>query len=340
MSSRQHEEESITGKAARLALMGITSAGVGSALGHGLDGLFPGADPVDVTGLHGAQVDDGSVLHHGPSEGGDLLDRPSAGYMAHSSAGNGLELQQDGDVSQIARDIDKAGTFTIDGQEISVLDYVPGGDYVQMAAGNVNPSQLAMGLLHHGMERQMRMGEDISEVQGEDGTVEVGLMVARGQSSGVATEAGMQNGQDHEENALVMEEGFGRGEDASADTVVITSARGSGSVAKGPDADQNARDMESLALQHRMDLDTAVQTSDQQTVHTQMHAHGRTLEVETNFEATAPDNREEREEAAEHVQDVAHSAMTETESSRPDMHFRSRVMAHLDAQARDEGISI
>ena len=76
MTSKQPESGTIPGNLARMGIMGVTTAGVGSTVAHGLDGAFPDVDGVDVTGLHGGSIDSGSVLHPGPLEGGEALDRP------------------------------------------------------------------------------------------------------------------------------------------------------------------------------------------------------------------------------------------------------------------------
>jgi hypothetical protein len=338
MTSRQHESEGLIGKAVKLGVKGVVMASTGSTLAHGLDGAFPNDAGVDVTGMNGSQIDSGSVLHHGPSEGGELLDRPSAGYLAHASTDSGVALTHDMDVSTIARDINDAGTFSTGSGSVSVMDYLPGGDMVQLAAGQVDPSQIAMGMLQQGMERQMADG-------GATGTTATG---------GVAMDpSGIQDVTTSEPGArttegIVPQEGMSGG--TAAATGGTAAATGGGTAAAiaaarsfgghVPDADENARDMEALAFQHRLDLDTAVETSDSAHVHTEIHAHGRTLEIDTDFEATAHDNAEERAEAAEHVREATHSPLSEMEHSRPDMHFRSKVHAFLDAASRDEGIGL
>lgn len=344
----QQEGEALIGKLLRMGVMGVATAGVGSALGHSLDGAIPTTGPVDVTGLHGGQIDTGSVMHHGPSEGGELLDRPSAGYMAHSSAGNGLEIQQGHDVSTIARDMDKAGTFTVGDHQIAVLDYMPGGDLLQMAGGSVNPGQMMMSLAQHGLQQQMEQG-------GSDGSVAMidGARMPGVGTGGIASPDGfaasdqgggaVQGGRHVPAESGEHVDGGGIADGQHAIAGITAAGRPRKLDAHGnhiPDADENARDMETLGLQHRMDLDTAVETSDQQRVHTELHAHGRTLEIDTDFEATARSNSEERAEAAEHVEEMIHAPSGEMEHSRPDMHFRSRVQAHLDAAAHDDGMSM
>ncbi len=321
MTSRQHESEGLLGKTVKFGVKGVVMASTGSTLAHGLDGAFPNDAGVDVTGMYGSQVDSGSVLHHGPAEGGELLDRPSGGYLAHASSDSGVALTPGMDVSTIARDINDAGTFSTGSGSVSVMDYLPGGDMVQLAAGQVDPSQIAMGAMQQGMERQMGDGAASSGAMTTGGAVNASG--AGGDASGVPGVAATGD------SAAAV----GGGAAAAA-----AAARSFGGHV--PDADENARDMEALALQHRLDLDTAVETSDRSRVHTEIHAHGRTLEIDTDFEATAPDNAEERAEAAEHVREATHSPLSEMENSKPDMHFRSKVHAFLDAASRDEGISL
>jgi hypothetical protein len=315
------------GRAARMAIMGVASAGTGSTLAHGVDGVLPGSEPVDVTGLSGSHIDSGSVMHHGPVDGGMQIDRPSTGYLAESSVSHGVEMEKGLDVSTIARDVDKAGSMTIDGQTYSVLDYMPGGDFVQMAAGSVNPAQLMMSLGQYGMKRQMESGAP-------------GNVPASGASAG-------QSQSDAARGADGLPIEGASGERSPSEIARQARAGGHEAVAAAraaghhvPDADENARDLERLALQHRLDLDTAVETSDSARVHTEVHAHGRTLEIDTDFEATARSNTEERAEAAEHVMETTHASLSETEHTRPDMRFRSKVQAHLDAAAQDQGLSI
>ena len=340
MTSRQHEAEGLVGKALKMGLMGVTTAATGSTLAHGLDGAFPTDQTVDVTGLNGAHVDTGSTLHHGPEEGGELLERPSAGYMAHASSDTGIEMHQGMDVSTLARNVDQAGTFGVGGDAISVMDYLPGGDMVQMAAGHVDPSQLAMTIAQHGMQQEMSNGG-----MGDVALARDGIGAAGGSDAQTAGHSGVESGSTGPAGSPAGAGGQPGG-DGHAANGAGTAAVGAGVkrvAADGsriPDADEDARDLEALAFQHRMDLDTAVETSDQARVHTQIHAHGRTLEIDTDFEAFAKDNGAERAEAAEHVREAAHSPLSEMEHTRPDMHFRSKVQAHLDAASRDEGMAL
>lgn len=321
--------ETITSQILRHGLLGVASSGVASTYVNGLDEVLH-QEPADVTGLAGAQVDTGSVLHHGPSSGGELLDRPVAGYMAESSAHSGLSVEQStSEVSRIARDLNEAGTFTHDGQSYEVLDYIPGGDFVQIAAGTANPTQIMMTIAQHGIINQMRQ-QDLG-------------------SGGQATEAGGIGDPataPHRGGAIDGARDEGRGRSVAGGQGSASNDGGRSIADAGhddhdlPDADENARDREALMLRHRLDLDTAIETSDQSRVTTEIHAHGRTLTIDTEFEARAQDNSEERAEAEDHVHEASRAATEETENSAPDMHFRSKVQAHLDAASRDDGMAI
>lgn len=268
---------------------------------------------LDITGSNGSYVGDGSIIYQGPQAGGDLMDRPLSGYLAHSSAAEGIELERTMDMTTIARNIDSAGTFTVDGQKISVLDYIPGGDIVQATSGNVDPAKLIIELAHYGSVNSQETRQEAFHQESKDENV-----------SNVAEEEQYQNSiksNDSFEGQKNLEKHQTQDVDAQY-----------------ADQAQKAQDLESLSLQHRLDLHTVVETSDQSEVLTSIHAHGQTLELKTVFEARSPDHQEEQKEAESHVKDLVHSPLEETESKKPDMIFRSKVLAHLDAAARDEGI--
>lgn len=290
------------------ALMGIGTAGVGSVAAHAMDGTIESLQGIDVTGLNGAHVTDGSQILHGPNEGGDFLERPGAGYLAHSSASGNLSVEQGKEISNLARNFQEKGTFTYNGQDYSVLDYMPGGDLVQMAAGSVDPSQTLMMLIQHGAKH-------------------AAVDQARGLVGQDSMSQGIPDNTSTEDNSGFGP--FGAGE----------SPTGRRQASDIPDADENARDMDLLAFEHRKDLNTAVETSDETRVKTEVHAHGRTLSIETEFEARIPNNDIEKAEASDHVEKATHSGLDESEHKRHGMRFRSMIHAHLDKMAKDEGIS-
>lgn len=313
MSTRT--EESPPSRMQRSIIMGVATGGVA----NGIDEMMSGATGTDVTGLAGANIGDGSHIHHGPEEGGDILDRPSAGYMAHASATNGITVgPQQGGISEIARSIDKAGTLEIDGHAIDVLDYLPGGDYVQMASGGVDPGQMLMKLAQHGVQHELAAHASPTSGNADGNHIHDGTGVDR-----------VTQGED--DSAVPPGQTEGR-------TAIGGPGRAPGR--HMPDSDENARDLEALSLEHKLDVDTAIQTSDVAQVHTEIHAHGRMLEIDTNFEAVKPDSDEERREAAEHVDDLARGGRDELDHDEPGIHIRSRIAAHLDAASRDEGLAM
>lgn len=289
------------------ALMGIGTAGVGSVAAHAMDGTIESLQGIDVTGLNGAHVTDGSQIIHGPADSGDFLERPGAGYLAHSTSSGNISLEQGHDISYIARDIQQKGTFTYNGQDYSALDYIPGGDLVQMSAGTVDPSQTLMMLVQHGAKHAA--AEQLQGALGQE-------------TSGNSNNSPLLPLEENKRNSSFSEGMSGlKNPDA-------------------PDADENARDMDLLAFEHRKDLNTAVETSDETRVKTEIHAHGRTLSIETEFEARLPNNDIEKSEASDHVEKATHSGLDESEHKKYGMRFRSMIQAHLDMISKDEGMSI
>lgn len=313
--------ESLLSKLHRTVIVQGATAGVAG----NIDDMFEGAEATDVSGLSAGSIGDGSLMHHGPIEGGAALDRPSAGYMAQASLDEGVSIDSpESGVSNIARDINQAATLEIDGQEIQVLDYIPGGDMIQLAAGQANPGQVIMQLAHQGITREMMMNQS-------GGTIDVQQAMTENSASGIDQGSGAQD-QNGSSNV-----GVDAGVDASAGAA---GAAGAAAMQRVPDADENARDLEALIIQHRQDVDTAVQSTDIAQVHTEIHAHGRTLEINTDFEATKSDNEEERKDASEHVTEVSQNVRNEVNHYEPGMHMRSRIAAHLDAASRDDGMSL
>ena len=319
--------ETIGDRLYRTALMGVATGGLGGMLDH----VTHAAPGTDVTGMGGHLVEDGSILHHGPSSDGTLLDRPSGGYLAHASTQAGVGVEADGmGISSIARSINEAGTLQMDGHTIQVLDYVPGGDMVQAVAGHADPAQMMMGLAKMGIEQEM----GAHEAGNRDHAARSGDM-ERDATASFHGIAGGGGGASAARPRSAASEWGGRSGRAGPGEI-----HGGGANGHAPDADENARDLEELALEHKRDLDTAVETSDVSHVHTEIHAHGRTLSIDTDYEARVPDHDHERKEAAEHVDAVTHSPVGDVQHDEPGIHFRSQVASHLDAMSRDEGMSM
>lgn len=294
MANKQRKDQAVE-QALRMGAMSIGGGIAANAIGQA------GFIPQDVTGMGGANLPDGSVLHHGPGDP-DILERPVGGYLADASHGGSVEITRNSELSNIARSLDDSSSLTIDGHTINILDYAPGGDAVQLAAGRGDPAQIMV------MMGQFGMQHGISRI---------------GQSASGFPESGM------------AEEGDRPETDANG-----KKARYDASGRRLPDIDEEARDREALAFQHRLDLDTVVETSDSARVHTQITAHGRTLSVDTDFEAYDSDNKYEREEAAEHAQDTQLSAQNDFENTARNMRFRSQIRAHIEAASKDEGLDI
>lgn len=293
MGNKQHKNHTPE-QALRMGLMSVGGGITASAISQA------GIIPHDVTGMAGANLPDGSVFHHGPGDP-NILERPAGGYLADASHAGSVEITRNNEISNIARSLDDTSTLTINGHQLNVLDYTPGGDLVQLAAGRGDPAQIMVMMgqfgMQHGFGSQNHNGSRVSDeiAQNDDRP------------------------------------------DRDADGKKIRyDAHGR----RLPDIDEEARDREALAFQHRLDLDTVVETSDSARVHTQITAHGRTLSVDTDFEAYDYDNQYEREEAADHAKNTELTARDEFENHARNMRFRSQIRAHLEAASKDEGLDI
>lgn len=346
-------EETLLQQAMRSAVMNVATGGMANAFAHpGLGDALSGTG-TDVTGLNGAQIGDGSVMHNGPDIGGEALERPSAGYLAHTAGGGSVDVADGAgaNVSSIARDLDNAGHLTMRGTTYDVFDYLPGGDAVQIAAGRVDPAQVMGSFAGEGIEHGMMF-------EAERGFKDVGSGRSGGVSDAAKSSGGMtaddgpvQGAHSHRGPRSAGIEGGPSGgydgdvaEDLAGDSAGGTKRRIDPATGHHiPDADENARDMEELMFEHGQRLDTAVEASGQATVHTEVHAHGRTLAVDTYFEAVdRKDVPHEVKEAEDHAERTLHAvgAQETVETDTSDMRFRSQVHAYLDQQSRDEGMSL
>lgn len=294
MADKQRKNQTVE-QALRMGAMSIGGGIAASAIGQA------GIIPHDVTGMGGANLPDGSIFHHGPGDP-NILERPAGGYLADASHAGSVEITRNNEISNIARSLDDNSTLTINGHTLNILDYAPGGDAIQLAAGRGDPAQVMVMMGQFGMQHGLGRQDQINNSISEDASGEGGDRPDRDASG-----------------KKVRYDAHGR---------------------RLPDIDEEARDREALAFQHRLDLDTVVETSDSARVHTQITAHGRTLSVDTDFEAYDYDNKYEREEAADHAKDTELTARDDFENHARNMRFRSQIRAHLEAASKDEGLDI
>jgi hypothetical protein len=225
----------------------------------------------------------------------------------------------------------------INGMDVNLIDFVPGGDFVQMAAGEkFNPSSMMLALAKGRMEAEMIHGHLLHrETDQERAERQIEMASSPSMSEAPGPEqarwgnrkpdgAGLDGGAAEEDKAMDGHEGEGR-----------TDASGRPSI----DSDTAARDMAILGHEHARNLDNAVSQWDEQDVHTEMMLHGRRIEIDTHFDAHNPDNAKEREKAEDHAKEIPIDGNRETVTEGSRMAFRSQVHAHLEAASRDDGIS-
>lgn len=292
----------------------------------------------DATGMAAANLAEGGTVINGPAAGGAFLDRPAGDFLAHASDMQALDISvPHHGVAEAIKSIEGYSHLNVGGLDIDLMDYVPGGDIVQIMSGQAaDPSSLSMMIAKNGFSHEVGTQAEISrgpglldgptfEAPGEQASPDAGF----GEAVGAGTEKDA-------DTFGIGEAGVAAAEGAGAHAAARRIAKGA-----SPDSDVLERDRGMLLEEHALNLETSVGSFDQSVVHTEMHAHGRTLAVDTHFEAHHPNNEFEKHVADDHVHDeVLHAPRDETTTERPAMTFRTLVHAHLDAAAQDEGMSI
>lgn len=288
----------------------------------------------DATGMAAANLAEGGTVINGPAAGGAFLDRPAGDFLAHASDMQAMDISvpQHG-VAEAIKAIEGYSHLSVGGVDIDLMDYVPGGDIVQIMSGQAaDPSSLSMMIAKNGFSHEV--GAEVPQARGFlDGPSFAGSGDRSTPEAGVegVVEGGTENAGD-----VFGDAGIAAVEGAGAHAAARRVAKGA-----APDSDVLERDRGMLLEEHAHNLETSVASFDQSVVHTEMHAHGRTLKVDTHFEAHHPNNEFEKHVADDHVHDeVLHAARDETTTERPAMSFRTLVHAHLDAATKDEGMSI
>lgn len=305
-------------------------------------GATHGASSAD--GLAGQAMSHGATVISGPSEGGALLERPVGSFLAEQATEQSLEIEQfDGaqGASYLAKRVAGAGEMQFAGMDLNLIDFVPGGDFVQMAAGEkFNPSSMMLSLAKGRLEAEAVHGHllhretDLERAQHREEMATSPSMSeepAHGSGDGDVSPWGLERGSDA---PLKTDLGGDQAMDGAED-----GQRVDGNGRPTIDSDTAARDMAILGNEHARNLDNAVTQWDEQDVHTEMTLHGRHIEIDTHFDAHNPDNRKERDKAEDHAREIPIDGNQETVTEGNRMAFRSQVHAHLDAASRDEGIS-
>lgn len=314
-----------------------------------------------VEGMSSHAMAHGATIISGPPEGGALLDRPVGSLLAEQAAEQSVEIEQfasDHGPTYLAKRIAGAGEMQIAGYDLNVIDFVPGGDLVQMVAGErFDPSHMMLALAKGKMEAEVIHGHLLHRETDQE---RAQRQAEQASSPAMADEHdGPRPDHPHQESrapteAVSREEspwGADRaaGKDAQSDAAGEAQhqegrggeeAAGAGFAGRIPlDSDTAARDLAILSGEHARNLDNAVSQWDEHDVHTEMMLHGRRIEIDTHFDAHHEDNRKEREVADDHVKEIPVDGNKETVTEGNRMAFRSQVHAHLEAAARDEGIS-
>lgn len=321
-----------------------------------------------VDGLSSHAMAHGSTIISGPEEGGAFLDRPVGSLLAQQASEQSVEIEQfasEHGPTYLARQIAGAGEMQIAGYDLNVIDFVPGGDLVQMVAGEkFDPSHMMMALAKGKMESEVVHGHLLHRETDQE---RAERQIERASSPSMADEPSspVENvqrhsaddrgperspwGADKAEGPDHLAEGPVNGPSEGQATAVQEQAvqeqdgqeavPGSAGARIPLDNDTAARDLAILGHEHARNLDNAVSQWDEQDVHTEMTLHGRKIEIDTHFDAYNEDNRKEREMADEHVREIPIDGNKETVTEGSRMAFRSHVHAHMEAAARDEGIT-
>lgn len=324
MNRAQEEEPAILPK---LLQMGLTGAAGGIITQHMaapfLEGDIPDASGVDVT--NATTNLEGAELISGPADGGAMLDRPAAGYLADHSASQGLDLQYEHEsVSQIAADMDKAGTMTVNGETIKVLDYAPGGSFVQAVAGTLSGAE-AVNMLGQTMIHSGALSREIERTQGQ-GTISLDELTPDQTNPSMVTGGAHHYGdgpatnsfENHHSLSMFSEGGDADDEENAKNDIQRT--------------DSPLR--QQLEIEHRLALQAALETSDEANISSTVQVGGKSLSIKTHYEARHPDNAVEQKEGEKHLQDVMHRPGNDIQTANE--HFRMRSLI----ESNDAGLEL
>jgi len=302
-----------------------------------------------VDGLSSHAMSHGATVISGPPEGGSLLERPVGSFLAEQATHQSLEIEQyagDHGPTYLAKRVAGAGEMQMAGMDVNLIDFVPGGDFVQMAAGEkFDPSHVMMALAKGRMEAEVVHGHLLHR---ETDRERAEHRIDMASSPSMTDETSGAGGMEHAGGGITpwgnaKRDGVSMDGAADGEGATMGGEEGGGrtDAAGRPaiDGDTAARDLAILGGEHARNLDNAVSQWDEQDVHTEMMLHGRHIEIDTHFDAHNPDNTKEREKAEDHAKEIPVDGNTETVTEGNRMAFRSQVHAHLEASSRDEGIA-
>jgi hypothetical protein len=303
-----------------------------------------------VDGLSSHAMSHGATVISGPPEGGSLLERPVGSFLADQATHQSLELEQyagDHGPTYLAKRVAGAGEMHMAGMDVNLIDFVPGGDFVQMAAGEkFDPTTMMMALAKGRMEAEVIHGHLLhreTDHEREERRIDMASSPSMGEDTPYGEAGSGHAGSETTPWGTRSRDGAGMDGQGKGEEATMDGEEGKGRVDEAGrpviDSDTAARDLAILGGEHARNLDNAVSQWDEQDVHTEMTLHGRRVEIDTHFDAHNPDNAKEREKAEDHVKEIPVDGNRETVTEGNRMAFRSQVHAHLEAASRDEGIS-
>lgn len=322
--AKEEEKEGIYGK---LVKHGLSSLTTNMVIGAVAEGVTAADLPDGATVISEMPQIEGDVIP-GPIEGGGFLERPMAGAMADASLEQSLELDY-ADGGRVSTTAD-SGILTINGNSISIPDYMPGSDIAKIATGQALDAGDGLSMLiEQGIgagarETMMRSGEDKKDDADE------------GSSSGGST-GGSGGGDDGRASERIM----------GVDNPLVSQpyAAGEGKQetkeAKEQREEQEHHEIQiekqSLELEHRAELQEGLRTQDLGVTVTERAGKHGNLRLETQFEARDPDNSLEIRKGQEHVTDVMRSPNSSTRMDNGSIHLLSFLQEQ--EKENDKGLS-
>lgn len=101
--------------------------------------------------------------------------------------------------------------------------------------------------------------------------------------------------------------------------------------------DEIAREKDRLAHEHSLKLDAIVETTDEALVVTEREVGGKTMRVETRYEARHKNHDKERQQAKDSIQEARHAATGISKTEKNQMSFRTRMAYEQHLREQDQG---
>jgi len=324
---RDDKEEEKGNFYGKLVKHGLSSLTTNMVIGAVAEGVTAAELPEGATVLSEMPPLEGEVIA-GPVEGGGFLERPMAGAMADAALEQSLELDY-ADGGSIATGAD-SGILTVNGNSISIPDYMPGSDIAKIATGQALDAGDGLSMLiEQGIGAGTR-GAMLRSTSDTDEDTEEGS--ASGGSSGGS--GGSDDGRTSErvmgiDNPLVSQP-YAAGQ-GKAETKEAKEQR------EEQEHHEVQIEKQSLELKHRAELEEGLRTQDLGVTVTERSGKHGNLRLETQFEARHPDNSLEIKKGDEHVTDVMRSPNSSTRMDSGSIHLLSFLQEQ--EKENDKGLS-